>query len=65
MKYYEYQLTKPCLEGRLEGFKVSSWFLKIMKLVAHTEYRNDSIERPGRLFLLVPQGKTYLSKTGQ
>ena len=22
-KYYEYQLTKPCLEGRLEGFKVS------------------------------------------
>ena len=33
---YEYQLTKHCLEGRLEGFKVSSWFLKIMKLV---EYR--------------------------
>ena len=30
LKYYEYQLTKRCLEGRLEGFKVSSWFLKIM-----------------------------------
>ena len=29
-------LTKRCLEGRLEGFKVSSWFLKIMKFV---EYR--------------------------
>ena len=36
LKAYEYQLTKRCLEGRLEGFKVSSWFLKIMKLV---EYR--------------------------
>ena len=35
-KSQEYQLTKRCLEGRLEGFKVSSWFLKIMKLV---EYR--------------------------
>ena len=35
-KYFEYQLTKRCLEGRLEGFKISSWFLKIMKLV---EYR--------------------------
>ena len=33
LKYYEYQLTKRCLEGILEGFKVSSWFLKIMKLV--------------------------------
>ena len=32
LKYYEYQLTKRCLEGRLEGFKVSSWFLKIMKV---------------------------------
>ena len=32
----KYQLTKRCLKGRLEGFKVSSWFLKIMKLV---EYR--------------------------
>ena len=32
---YEYQLTKHCLEGRLEGFKVSSWFLKIMKLVEY------------------------------
>ena len=29
-------LTKRWLEGRLESFKVSSWFLKIMKLV---EYR--------------------------
>ena len=36
LKYYEYQLTKCCMEGRLEGSKVSSWFLKIMKLV---EYR--------------------------
>ena len=35
LKYYEYQLTKRCLEGRLEGFKVSSWFLKIMKVVEH------------------------------
>ena len=33
LKYYKYQLTKPCLAGRLDGFKVSSWFLKIMKLV--------------------------------
>ena len=32
-KYHEYQLTKRSLEGRLEGFKVSSWFLKIMKVV--------------------------------
>ena len=36
LKYYEYQLTKRCLEGRLKGFKVSSWFLKIMELI---EYR--------------------------
>ena len=36
LKYYGYQLTKCCLEGRLEGLKISSWFLKIMKLV---EYR--------------------------
>ena len=36
LKYYEYQLTKRCLGERLEGFKVSSWFLKITKLV---EYR--------------------------
>ena len=36
LKSYEYQLTKRCLEWRLEGFKVSSWFLKIMKLL---EYR--------------------------
>ena len=26
-------LSKRCLKGRLEGFKVSSWFLKIVKLV--------------------------------
>ena len=32
---YEYQLTKRCLEGRLEGFKVSSWFLKIMKVIEY------------------------------
>ena len=32
-KHYEYQLTKRSLEGKLEGFKVSSWFLKIMKVV--------------------------------
>ena len=36
LKYYEYQLTKRRLEGGLEGFMVSSWFLKIMKLL---EYR--------------------------
>ena len=33
LKYYKYQLAKRCLEGRLEGFNVSSWFLKIMSLV--------------------------------
>ena len=33
---YEYQLIKRWFSGRLEGFKVSSWFLKIVKLV---EYR--------------------------
>ena len=36
LKYYEYQLTKCCLERRLEGFKISSRFLKTMMLV---EYR--------------------------
>ena len=36
LKYYEYQLTKSCLRGRIEGFKVSSFFLRIMKFV---EYR--------------------------
>ena len=36
LKYYGYQVTKRCLEGRLEGLKISSRFLKIMKLV---EYR--------------------------
>ena len=30
LKYYEYQFTKRCLEGRLEGFMFSSWFLKIL-----------------------------------
>ena len=34
-KYYEYQLTKCCLVGRLEGFNVSSGFLKIMKLIKY------------------------------
>ena len=33
LKYYKYQLTKRCLAGRLDGFKVSSWFLKTMRLV--------------------------------
>ena len=32
-KYHEHQHTKRCLGGRLEGFKVSLWFLKRMKLV--------------------------------
>ena len=36
LKYYDYQLTKSCWEGRIESFKVSSWFLRMMKLV---EYR--------------------------
>ena len=36
LKYYEYQLTKRCLKGRLEDFKVFSWFLKKIKLI---EYR--------------------------
>ena len=36
LKYYGYQVTKRCLEGRLEGLKISSRFLKIMELV---EYR--------------------------
>ena len=35
LKHCEYELTKHCLERRLEGFKVS-WCLKMMKLV---EYR--------------------------
>ena len=33
LKYYEYHLTKRCLEGRLEGFKDSSWLLKIITVV--------------------------------
>ena len=36
LKSYEYQLIKRWFSGRLEGFKVSLWFLKIVKLV---EYR--------------------------
>ena len=36
LKSYEYQLVKRWFSGRLEGFKVSLWFLKIVKLV---EYR--------------------------
>ena len=36
LKYYEYQLTKRCLKGTPEDFKVSSWFLKKIKLI---EYR--------------------------
>jgi len=36
LKSYEYQLIKRWFSRRLEGFKVSSWFLKIVKLV---EYR--------------------------
>ena len=35
LKSYEYQLTNCCLEGRLTGFKISSWFLKIMKVVEY------------------------------
>ena len=36
LKYFEYQLTKRCLEGRFEGFNyVSLWFLKIMWLVEY------------------------------
>ena len=35
LKYYEYQLTKLSSEGGQEGFKVSSWFLKIMNLVEY------------------------------
>ena len=47
LKYYEYQLTKRCLEGRLEGFKVSSWFLKIMKVVQY---------RTAKSFIIVVDG---------
>ena len=36
LKSYEYQLIKRWFSGRLEGFKVSLWFLKTVKLV---EYR--------------------------
>ena len=50
LKYYEYQLTKRCLEGRLEGFKVSSWFLKIMKLIEYRMLRNVTI------FIIVVDG---------
>ena len=39
-RHFEYQLTKHDktllqLEGRLEGFKISSWFLKIMKIIKY------------------------------
>ena len=44
---YEYQLTKRCLEGRLECFKVSSWFLRVMKVV---EYRI------AKIFIIVVDG---------
>ena len=47
LKYYEYTLTKRCLEGRLEGLKVSSWCLKIMKVV---EYRI------AKIFIIVVDG---------
>ena len=47
LKYYECQLTKRCLEGRLEGFRISSWFLKIMKVV---EYRT------AKIFIMVVDG---------
>ena len=47
LKYYEYKLTKSCLQGRLEGFKVSSWFRKIMKVV---EYRI------AKIFIIVVDG---------
>ena len=33
LKYYNYQLTKCCSEEILEGFKVSSWFLKGTQLM--------------------------------
>ena len=47
LKYYKYQLTKSCLEGRLGGFKVCSWFLKMMKVV---EYRI------AKIFIIVVDG---------
>ena len=50
LKYYEYQLTKRCLEGRPEGFKGSSWFLKIMKVA---EYRI------AKIFIIVVDGRRY------
>ena len=43
LKYYEYQLTKSCLNGRLEGFKVSSWFLKVMKVVEYRIAKTDTL----------------------
>ena len=50
LKYSEYQLTKRCLEGRLEGFKCSSWFLKIMKVA---EYRI------AKIFIIVVDGRRH------
>ena len=43
LKYYEYQLTKRCLERRLEGFKV----VKIMKVVKY---------RIAKIFIIVVEG---------
>ena len=43
VKYYEYQLTKSCLDGKLEGFKVSSWFLKVMKVVEYGIAKTDTL----------------------
>ena len=31
LKYYGYQVTRRCLEGRLEGLKISSWFMKLVE----------------------------------
>ena len=45
-KYYEYQLTKRCLERRLEGFKV----LKIMKVVKY---------RIAKIFIIVVEARLH------
>ena len=37
LKYYEYQITKRCLEGSLEGFKVS--FMVSNEITILVEYR--------------------------
>ena len=46
-EYYEHQLTKRYLEGRLKGFKVSLWFLKIMKVIQY---------RIAKIFIIVVDG---------